>query len=115
MSPTCSECDSEVEVRVKQRPLCETHATEHLGNLREDKTELQAEVDRLQSEHNDICDKYNVGGYGELEHQFSVEEREDVDESDVDRLNEVDAALAAAKNDLTGIKQTIDKLDAKLA
>jgi sugar-specific transcriptional regulator TrmB len=94
-----------------QEPLCRYHAEVRLSELREKANELESEVKQLKDEYERLCEKYDVQGYGEIEHQLNVEGREDIDESDVQTVNAVESEYAAKRDELNGVEHNITNLE----
>lgn len=107
---TCNQCDKDATASVKQEPLCDEHAEERLEELQEKRDRLEEEFEEAKERYNELLDKYDVDSYGQIEHQLNVEGREDIDESDVQAVNEVEDEFAIKREELRGVEVTIENL-----
>jgi chromosome segregation ATPase len=110
MERTCSTCDNEATASLQQEPLCQTHAQERLDELKEKQEVAEKEVEALKAEYERVCNKYDVNSYGEIDHQLNVENREDIDEGDVQIVNDAEAELASKQHELDYIAKQVNNL-----
>lgn len=98
-------------VTVNQEPLCEEHARERLDDLEAKQDLLESDVAEIEAKYNQLQEKYDVSGYGELEHQLNVEGREDITEDDVQKMNEVESSVGTRRQELRGVEERIRQLE----
>lgn len=48
--------------------------------------------------------------YGQIEHQLNVEGRDDIDESDVEKVSDAEDKLASTRQNLKGVEEKISDL-----
>ena len=110
MNQTCSMCDSEASADLLQEPLCKSHAEERLAELENKKEVKSKELEAAKAEYNRVCDKYDVNSYGEIEHHLNVENREDIDESDVQIVNDAELELSGKQHEFDELKHKVRNL-----
>lgn len=113
-SSTCSQCDSDAVATLNQEPLCEKHAHERLQKLKSKQQRLQTEFEEAKQTYENLKEKYNVTSYGHIEQQLNVDNREDIDESDVQAVNEAEMELSHKREKLQGVEQSISSLKSDL-
>lgn len=111
---TCSQCETKSSVTLKQSPLCTEHARERLQELKEKKDKLSNEVETLKETYDNLCDKYDVSGYAQIEHQFNIEDREDITEEDVEAVNKAEREYVGKREQLQGVEKLISHLKKQL-
>lgn len=110
-SDTCIRCNStEIVAGINQKRFCEEHALKYLDELEKEKDHLEEEYNEAKQKYNQLREKFDVDSYGELEHQFNVEGREDITEEDVRNINNAESEFAAARNRFEGVKKKYETL-----
>lgn len=115
MMRTCYNCDKDPIVTVNQQAFCEEHAQEELERLKEKEERLRNEFENAKEELENAKEKYNVKNYGELEHQLSVEGRDDITEEDVKEFSEIEDTYIMKREKLSAVEIKKERIENNLA
>lgn len=112
---TCAHCENDVEATLKQEPLCQDHAEQRLEQLKSDLKEIEEEFEKAKEKYNKIRDELDVNSYGQAEHQLNVENREDITEHDVNKINEIEVQFSGSREKYKHLKRSVNTLESQLS